>query len=129
MPKKASTALAEGEALYTASGVVTSLSAASDERIAGICQKPVTSADSDYASTTKIPVLIDEDGIWEADPSSTTNTITNGTALDFNNSTTIHVSNSTYDQFICYNPAGTANLTKLRGVLTRWESSEPAATN
>lgn len=129
MPKKASTALAEGEALYTASGVVTSLSASSDERIAGVCQKPVTAADSDYASTTKIPVLIDEDGIWEVDPSSTTNTITNGTYLDWNNSTTVHVSNSTYDQFLVDNPAGTANLTKVRGRITRWEHSEPPATN
>lgn len=130
MPKTASTAIAAGELLYTTSGAVSPLSAASDERIAGVSLRTVTATDSDYATSgAKIPVLIDEDGVWEVDPSSTTNTITNGAALDWNNSTTVHVSNSTYDQFIVRNPSGASNLTKVRGVISRWEGSEPAATN
>lgn len=129
-PKTASTAIANGELLYTTSGALSPLSASSDERIAGVSMRAVVAADSDYATAgAKIPVLIDEDGIWEVDPSSTTNTITNGTYLDWNNSTTVHVSNSTYDQFLVENPSGASNLTKVRGKITRWEGSEPPATN
>lgn len=130
MPKTASTAIAQHELLYTTSGAVSPLSAASDERIAGVSLRTVASTDSDYATSgAKIPVLIDEDGIWEVDPSSTTNTITHGTYLDWNNSTTVHVSNSTYDQLMVINPSGATNLTKVRGKITRWEHNEPPATN
>lgn len=134
MPKTASTAIAAGELLYTTSGAVSPLSASSDERIAGVSEVTITASSSNYAATagspsSMIPVLIDEDGIWEADPSSTTNTIANGTYLDWNSSTTVHVSNSTYDQFFVVNPSGATNLTKVRGKITRWEGSEPPATN
>ena len=126
--KTASTAIAEGEAVYTVSGAVSPLSAASDERIKGIAMREVTAASSDYATSgAKIAVLIDEDGTWEADPSSTTNTITVGTYLDYATSKTVHVSNSTYDQFKV--TVGGTNLTKLTGKITRWEDSEPPATN
>jgi len=129
MPKTASVAIGLDAAVYTTSGYVSALSASSDERIAGIAQRSVVAADSDYAANTMIPVLIDEDGIWEVDPSSTTNTIAHGAQLDWNNSTTVHVSNSTYDQFIVSNPSQGTNLTKVRGTISRWEGSEPAATN
>lgn len=130
MPKTASVAIANGAVVYTTSGAVSALSASSDERIAGVSLRTVAATDSDYATAgAKIPVLIDEDGIWEADPSSTTNTIAHGAQLDYNNSTTVHVSNSTYDQFIVSNPSGATNLTKVRGTISRWEGSEPAATN
>lgn len=128
MPKTASTAISDGAVLYTTSGAVSPLSASSDERIAGVAMRSVTATDSDYATSgATIPVLIDEDGFWEADLSSTTNTITYGAPLDFNNSTTVHVSNSTYDQFVP-KQSGT-NLSKVVGVLTRWEGEEPPATN
>lgn len=134
MPKTASTAISADQLLYTTSGAVSPLSASSDERIAGVSQVTITSGSSNYAATagspeSMIPVLIDEDGIWEVDPSSTTNTIANGAQLDWNSSTTVHVSNSTYDQFIVSNPSGASNLTKVRGTISRWEGSEPAATN
>jgi hypothetical protein len=134
MPKTASTAISKDQLLYTTSGAVSPLSSASDERIAGVSQRTVVAADADYAATagesdSMIPVLIDEDGIWEVTPSSTTNTITNGTYLDWNNSTTVHVSNSTYDQFKVYNPSGATNLKKVRGTITCWEDSQPPATN
>ena len=134
MPKTASTAIATGELVFTTSGAVSPLSASSDERVAGVSQVTVATTDTNYAATagtsgSMIPVLIDEDGIWEADPSSTTNTIANGAALDWSTSKLVHVSNSTYDQFIVSNPSGATNLTKVRGVIARWEGSEPAATN
>jgi len=129
MPKTASVAITAGNVVYTTSGKVSELSAASDERIAGISQRTVTSSDSDYASNTMIPVLIDEDGLWEADLSSSTNTITNGAYLDFNNSSTVHVSNSTYDQFKVHNPSGATNRSKMLGTLTRWEGSETPVEN
>lgn len=128
MPKTASTAIANGELLFTTSGAVSPLSASSDERIAGVSLRTVASTDSDYATSgAKIPVLIDEDGLWEATTSSSTNTITNGTYLDWNSSTTVHVSNSTYDQFLA--KGSYTNATKIRGTITRWEGSEPPATN
>lgn len=130
MPKTASVAIGEGAVVYTTSGAVSALSASSDERIAGVSLRAVTSADSDYATSgAKIPVLIDEDGIWEADLSSSTNTITNGAYLDYNNSTTVHVSNSTYDQFQAVNPSGATNRSKMLGKIVRWEGSEHPADN
>lgn len=130
MPKTASVAIGEGAVVYTTSGAVSALSGASDERIAGVSMRAVVAADSDYATAgAKIPVLIDEDGIWEATLSSSTNTITNGTYLDFNDSVSVHVSNSTYDQFLAVNPSGATNRTKMLGKLTRWEGDEPPATN
>jgi len=134
MPKTASVAIADGELVYTTSGAVSALSASSDERVAGVAQVTITSASANYASTagtadSMIPVLIDEDGLWEADPSSATNTIVHGAALDWSSSKLVHVTNSTYDQFIVHNPSAATNLTKIRGVIARWEGSEPAATN
>lgn len=130
MPKTASVAIGDGAVVYTTSGAVSALSAASDERIAGVAMRAVTSADSDYATAgAKIPVLIDEDGIWEASLSSSTNTIANGAALDFNDSVSVHVSNSTYDQCIAVNPSGATNRSKMLFKLIRWEGEEPAATN
>lgn len=134
MPKTASVAIADGELVYTTSGAVSALSASSDERVAGVAQVTITSASANYAATagtvdSMIPVLIDEDGIWEVDPSSTTNTIANGAALDWSTSKLVHVTNSTFDQFIVQNPSAATNLTKVRGVIARWEGSEPATTN
>lgn len=129
MPKTASVAIADGAVLYTTSGKVSQLSASSDERIAGVSLRTVASTDADYAANTMIPVLVDEDGLWEADLSSSTNTITHGTYLDFNNSTTVHVSNSTYDQFKAHNPGGATNVSKMLGTLTRWEGSETPVEN
>jgi len=134
MPKTASVAIADGELVFTTSGAVSALSASSDERVAGVAQVTITSASANYAAVagttgSMIPVLIDEDGVWEADPSSTTNEIANGTQLDWSTSKLVHVTNSTHDQFIVRNPSGATNLTKIRGVIARWEGSEPAATN
>lgn len=67
-PKKASVALAVGDLLYPdGSGAVQRADATSGEHV-GICLKTVASTDSDYASTTKIPVdVIGPDDIVEAD--------------------------------------------------------------
>lgn len=126
-PKTASVAIGEGAVVYTTSGKVSAISAASDERIAGVSLRAVASTDSDYASNTLIPILMDEDGIWEATLSSSTNTITPGTYLDFSDSVNVHVTNSTYDQFLCV--ASGSNVAKTTGKLTRWEGSETPVEN
>ena len=57
-PKKASTAFAKDSLVYPdSSGAVQPADSTSGEHI-GICQKVVASTDSDYASNTKIPVLV-----------------------------------------------------------------------
>lgn len=113
MPKTASTAITANSAVYLSSGKVTPVtSGANGEAIEGICLREVAATDSDYASETKVPVLIDPRGEWEIDLSSSTNTITAGGYLDWNNSTTVHVSNSTYDSIRALQ--STSNASKLR---------------
>lgn len=60
-PKKASTAIAVGDLLYAdGSGAVQPADSTSGDHI-GICMKAIASTDSDYASTTSIPVLVPTD--------------------------------------------------------------------
>lgn len=67
-PKKASTAIANNAALtFDGSGAVT-IAVAASTRIAGLNIKTIASGDSDYASTTKVPVIVPStDAIFEAD--------------------------------------------------------------
>lgn len=69
LPKKASTAFANGQAvLGDGSGAIEPVNATTDVRLIGFTQKEVTSADSDYASNTKIPLdAFDPSDIYEAD--------------------------------------------------------------
>lgn len=55
-PKKASTALSEGAVIDVIDGYV-EVCAIARQSHSGVCQKPVASTDSDYASTTLIPYL------------------------------------------------------------------------
>lgn len=73
-PKKASTAFAIGDVVYPdGSGAIQPGDSTSGEHM-GVVMKDVASTDSDYASTTKIPVdAIDPNDIWEVD-------VGNGTA-------------------------------------------------
>lgn len=131
--KAASTAIAEGDHLVeNGTGEVTPMTNPNEERIVGIAGKPVTSTDSDYASLTKIPVIADQDGIYEFDNVSTGAAPTEaieGTYIDFADASeknTVDSATSTYDhvyvtQFI--------SATKLRGKIVRWASSEAPATN
>jgi len=60
-PKKASTAFAVGDLVYAdGSGAIQPADATSGMHI-GVIQKKVLSTDSDYASTTSVPVLVPTD--------------------------------------------------------------------
>lgn len=75
-PKKASVAIAVGDLLYAdGSGAVQSADATSGDHI-GVCQKTIAATDSDYASNTRIPLLVpsDDTAEWEVD-------VDTGTAL------------------------------------------------
>ena len=57
LPKKASTAFTNGEVVVgDGSGAVEPVNATTDVRLIGVIQKDVTSADSDYADNTKVPL-------------------------------------------------------------------------
>ena len=66
-PKKASTALSTGAIIDVIDGYV-EVCAIARRSHSGICQKTVTSADSDYAGTTRIPFLVPGSPItrWKA---------------------------------------------------------------
>lgn len=64
-PKTASNAQTEGDFLYITSGKVSKVANANVGSVAGVCLYPVTSSSSDYTGTGKVPVLVDEQGIWE----------------------------------------------------------------
>jgi len=60
-PKVASTAIAVGDLLYAdGSGAVQPADSTSGDHI-GVCMKTIAATDSDYASTTMIPVLVPYD--------------------------------------------------------------------
>ena len=60
-PKLASTAIAVGDLLYAdGSGAVQPADATSGDHI-GVCMKTIAATDSDYASTTSIPVMVPTD--------------------------------------------------------------------
>lgn len=69
MPKKASTAFANGQAvLGDGSGAIEPVNATTDVRLIGITQKEVVAADSDYAANTHIPLdQFDPTDIFYAD--------------------------------------------------------------
>lgn len=56
-PKKASTALSEGAVIDVIDGFI-EVCAIARQSHSGVCQKTVTSADSDYASATLIPYIV-----------------------------------------------------------------------
>lgn len=67
-PKKASTAFTAGDLVYAdGSGAIQPADSTSGDHI-GVIQKTITSADSDYASTTLVPVIkAYQDSIFVAD--------------------------------------------------------------
>lgn len=68
LPKKASTAWAEGAMLiFDASGYVTKATSSST-KLLGLSRKTIAATDTDYASTTEIPVEVPVEDyvIWEA---------------------------------------------------------------
>lgn len=99
-PKEASTAFSQGNIVTPdGSGAITNATSTST-LISGIIQKNVTSADSDYASTTEVPVLVPtDDSEFVVDV--VTGTLTQamiGTQVDLANATGIDVTASTHKQ-------------------------------
>ncbi len=58
-------------------------------QILGVLQRTVASTDSNYATATKEPVLVDEDGIWEATVSGTLTANYEMYKLDFKDNVSI----------------------------------------
>lgn len=129
--KAASTAIAEGDRLVeNGTGEVTPMTNPNEERIVGHAGRAVVSTDSDYASLTKIPVIIDEDGEYQfTDTGATFTEADEGLYIDFDASlpaTEVDRAASTYDQVYV---TKFISATKCLGKITRWASSEPPATN
>lgn len=89
-PKKASVALAIGDLLYfDASGAVQAADATSGDHV-GYCLKTITSSDSDYASTTRIPVqTLNADCVVEAEAGGALATSSVGTYYDLTDANTV----------------------------------------
>lgn len=128
--KTASTAYAEGSlvsANENATANVFAATTASSERVLGVVQKTIAATDSDYASETKIPLLVDEDGIWEA-------TVGTGTAdvndeqgyVDLTDAISVDVTASAIDMFFVQN---FVSGTVVQGNIVRWNQHEAPATN
>lgn len=129
--KAASTAIAFGDHLVeNGTGEVTPMTNPNEERIVGLARKTVVSTDSDYASLTQIPVLVDEDGIYEfTDAGGAFTEADEGLYIDFDATLPkqeVDRSASTYDQVYV---TKVISATKCLGQITRWAGSEPPATN
>lgn len=126
--KAASTAIAEGDHLVeNGTGEVTPMTNPNQERIVGLSGKTVVSTDSDYASLTQIPVLIDEDGVYEfTDTGATFTEADEGLYIDFDATlpaTEVDRAASTYDQVLV---TKFISATKCLGKITRWATEVPA---
>lgn len=123
-PKTASNAQAEGDAGYITSGKVSkAASAANAAVIAGIALKPVASTDSDYASNTEVPYLVDEDGVWSI-PVTTATSFGIGVTCDAHTDGQTLVCNAaTYDTFVIVGGDTTTAHVQIR----RWATSDAQA--
>lgn len=90
-PKKASTAWNDGDAaIFDGSGYVTTATSSSTTLL-GVHRKTIATTDSDYASTTSVPVEIpvDKFTVWEALTASAVATDI-GTAVDLTDKATVN---------------------------------------
>lgn len=115
-PKTASTAFAVGVAVVMTSGAL-AVASSTDLSIVGVVAKPVVSTDTDYASTTSIPVLVPSpDAIWEIDVenSGTATSANVGIKYDLNSSTGtgINLSGTSHKQVTV---VGVLSATKVLG--------------
>ncbi len=129
--KPASTAFAIGDVVANnddATDNTFDAMAATSTRILGVVQKTIASTDSDYADETRIPLLIDEDGIWEVE-------VDNGTAdandeggyIDVDDSApddAVDVAASTEDHF---HVTRFVDGTTVQGRIVTWTQLPPAA--
>lgn len=91
----------------------------------GVLQKAVASTDSDYASETKVPVLVDELGIWEFDVGTGSADINDEQGyIDLTDAVGVNVTASTVDAVFVVNYV---SATKVQGKIVRWAGLEPPA--
>lgn len=123
-PKTASNAQVEGEWLYLTSNKVSkTASAANAAAPVGLALRTVASTDSDYAGTTKVPVLIDEDGIWEI-PVGVATSFGIGVVCDaHSDGQTLACNGSTHDTFVIVGGSTTTAQVRVR----RWQTSDNQA--
>lgn len=91
----------------------------------GVLQKAVASTDSDYASETKVPVLVDELGIWEFDVGTGTADINDEQGyIDLKDADEVDVTASTIDAVFVVNYV---SASKVQGKIVRWAGLEAPA--
>lgn len=94
---------------------------ATSPQIAGIIQRTIAATDSDYASETKVPLLIDEFGIWEVPVATgTADANDEGGFVDVDDTsieTSLDVTASTEDHFLV---TDFVSGTLVRGMITSW---------
>ena len=100
-PKAASTAFTCNALVYdNGSGAIIPADSTSGDHV-GVVLKTVASTDSDYASTTKIPVdVAGENDIFEVDCGGTATAALIGTFIDLTNSTTADEASSSKDALL-----------------------------
>lgn len=101
-PKKASTAFTYGSLVYPdGSGAIQPADSTSGEHI-GVILKTVASTDSDYASTTKVPVdVCGEDDVFEADVTGTLTSAMVGTYLDLSTALVVNAAATSKQVVLC----------------------------
>jgi len=99
--KKASTAFTVGAMVESSSGYVQPITSTS-AKVYGSIQKAVTSADSDYASTTFVPITVPTDRTtFRMTVTGTFAATSEGSLFDASDSVTVDADASTYDLFYC----------------------------
>ena len=100
-PKTASETFTANDLVYLSGGYITKFADAVDQPPLGLIQKTVAATDSDYASATKVPVLIgDENTEYLCDVSTGTAAVTHvGTWIDVDDENSVDVSATTYEIF------------------------------
>lgn len=123
-PKTASNAQAEGDLCYLTSGAASKCSSAATAAvIAGVAMKPVASTDADYASTTSVPYLVDEDGVWSIDVQTSTSFARGVTCDTHTDGQKLVCNASTYDTFAIVGGDTTTAHVQIR----RWATSDTQA--
>lgn len=120
-PKTASEAFTVNDLVYLSGGYVTKFANAVDQPPLGLIQKAVAATDSDYASATKVPVLIgDVNAEYLCDVSTGTAAVTHvGTWIDVDDENSVDVDASTYDVFFVTKFISTSK------VVAKMQSNDP----
>jgi len=100
-PKTASETFTDGDLVYLSSGYITKFADAVDQPPLGLIQRTVAATDSDYASATKVPILVgDANTEYLCDISTGTGAQSYvGTWIDVDDENSVDVSAGTYDIF------------------------------